>query len=69
MLIKVTLLPHDRTVQEVEMEQGTTCLDLLEKLELAFDAHIVTRSDKPISIDEELRDKDDIGIIKVVSGG
>ena len=69
MLIKVTLLPHNREIQEVEMVQGTTCQDLLEKLELAYDAHIVTRSNEPISIDEELRDNDDIGIIKVVSGG
>jgi sulfur carrier protein ThiS len=69
LLIKVTLLPHDKEVQDVEMTKGTTCQDLLEKLELAFDAHIVTRSNEPISIDEELRDNDEIGIIKVVSGG
>ncbi len=53
----------------MEIAEGTTCQDLLEKLELAYDAHIVTRSNEPISIDEELRDNDDIGIIKVVSGG
>jgi sulfur carrier protein ThiS len=69
LLIKVTLLPHNKEIQEVEMVQGTTCQDLLEKLELAYDAHIITRSNEPISIDEELRDSDDIGIIKVVSGG
>jgi sulfur carrier protein ThiS len=69
LLIKVTLLPHNKEVQEVEMEQGTTCQDLLEKLELAYDAHIVTRSNEPISIDEELIENDNIGIIKVVSGG
>lgn len=69
MLIKVTLLPHDKEIQEIHMDEGTTCQDLLEKLELAYDAHIVTRSNEPISIDEGLRDNDDIGIIKVVSGG
>ncbi len=69
MLVKVTLLPHNKETREVEIAEGTTCQDLLEKLELAYDAHIVTRSNEPISIDEELRDNDDIGIIKVVSGG
>lgn len=69
MLINVTLLPQNKGVQKIEMAKGTTCQDLLEKLDLAFDAHIVTRSNEPISIDEELKDNDEIGIIKVVSGG
>lgn len=69
LLINVTLLPQKNNIQEVEMAEGTTGQDLLVKLELAFDAHIITRGDEPISIDEELKDNDDIGIIKVVSGG
>jgi sulfur carrier protein ThiS len=69
LLIKVTLLPKNKGIQEIEMVEGTTCQDLLEKLDLAYDAHIITRGNEPISIDEELEENDEIGIIKVVSGG
>ena len=69
LLILVKLLPHEKDVQKVEINEGSTGLDLLEKLNLAYDAHIITRGNEPISIDEELRDSDEIGIIKVVSGG
>jgi sulfur carrier protein ThiS len=67
--VRVTLLPQQKNVQEIEINEGFTGLDLLEKLDLAFDAHIITRDDSPIALDEELKDKDEIGIIKVVSGG
>lgn len=69
MQVKVTLLPQKKEIQEVEIKEGFTGLDLLEKLDLAYDAHIITRNNEPIAIDEELKDNDDIGIIKVVSGG
>lgn len=69
MQVKITLLPQKNNVQEIELNEGSTGLDLLEKLNLAFDAHIITRDDSPIALDEELKEKDEIGIIKVVSGG
>ena len=69
MIVKVTLLPRKKGIQDMEMPEGTTGQDLLTKLDMAFDAHIITRDNEPISIDEELKDNDDIGIIKVVSGG
>ena len=69
MQVKVTILPQQNNIQEIEINEGSTGLDLLEKLNLAFDAHIITRDDSPIALDEELKDKDEIGIIKVVSGG
>ncbi len=69
MIVKVTLLPRKKGVQDIEMAHGTTGQDLLAKLNLAYDAHIITRDNEPISIDEELKDNDELGIIKVVSGG
>jgi sulfur carrier protein ThiS len=67
--VKVTLLPKENNIHEIVINEGATGLDLLEKLNLAFDAHIITRDDSPIALDEELKDRDKIGIIKVVSGG
>jgi sulfur carrier protein ThiS len=69
LLVKVTLLPKQHDIQEIELNNGATGEDLLEKLNLTFDAHIITRENQPIPLDEELNDDDNIGIIKVVSGG
>jgi sulfur carrier protein ThiS len=63
------LLPQQKNQQEIAINEGSTGLDLLEKLNLAYDAHIITRDDSPIALDEELKDRDEIVIIKVVSGG
>lgn len=69
MKVNFTLLPQENIIQEIEIDEGSTGLDLLKKLNLSFDAHIITRNNEPIAIDEELRDQDELGIIKVVSGG
>jgi sulfur carrier protein ThiS len=69
LIINVTLLPQKNGIRKVEVKEKATGLDLLAKLNLTYDAHIITRDNQPISIDEELKDNDEIGIIKVVSGG
>jgi sulfur carrier protein ThiS len=68
-MVRVTLLPQENDIKDIEIKTGATGEDLLEKLNLPIDAHIITRDSSPIPIDEELKDHDEIGIIRVVSGG
>ncbi len=67
--IKVKLLPGEKEDLDVEVADGANCLDILDKLDLSPDAHIVAREGDPIPIDEKLKNGEQIEIIKVVSGG
>ena len=64
----VEVIPSHRE-QNLEMNENATGLDLLKKLGLAPDAHILLRVDVPIAVDEPLADGDRVRIIAVVSGG
>lgn len=55
--------------ENVELEAGATGLDLLQRLGLAPDAHLILRGDLPIPVDEPLVDGDVVRILAVVSGG
>jgi sulfur carrier protein ThiS len=68
MKIEVRFLPRGNN-EDIELEEGALGLDLLVKLELAPDAHIITRDKSPIPMDDELSDGEVIEIIQVVSGG
>jgi sulfur carrier protein ThiS len=65
----VKVLPKGRTIQKVELEDGSNGLSLLSKLEYAPDTHIITKDQKPIPMDDVLNDGDELTIISVVSGG
>jgi sulfur carrier protein ThiS len=69
MKISVQFMPEKNDIPDMEIAQGAICLDVLNKLGLSPDAHIVTRKGEPIPIDERLKDGEQIEIIKVVSGG
>lgn len=69
MKVNVKLLPRGEKLEAFELKKDATGQALLEKLNLAFDAHIITREGNPIPLDEKLRDGENIGIITVVSGG
>jgi sulfur carrier protein ThiS len=69
MKINVQFIPQKNEIPNVEVPDGALCLDVLDKLNLSPDAHIVTREGEPIPIDEKLKDGEKIEIIKVVSGG
>ena len=53
----------------VELPEGATGLDLLRKLGLPPDAHLVVRGDIPIPVDEPLAEGEELLILSVVSGG
>ncbi len=69
MKVKVKLIPSGKELDDTEVEDDANGQALLEKLGLAPDAHIITRAGSPIPLDEELKEGDEIHIIKVVSGG
>jgi sulfur carrier protein ThiS len=69
MKVNVQFLPERQGIADVEVVDGAICSDVLDKLGLSPDAHIVTREGYPIPIDEKLKDGEKIEIIKVVSGG
>ncbi len=68
MKVTVEFIPSKET-KEVELEEGATGMSLVEHLDLTPDSLILARSSKPIPIDEELRDGENVTLISVVSGG
>jgi sulfur carrier protein ThiS len=68
MKVIVRFYPSKET-KEIELEEGTTGLSLIENLNLNPDSYILTRSGKPIPIDEELTEGETLTLISVVSGG
>jgi len=55
--------------EELEMPENASSMDLLARLGLLPDAHLVLRDGTPIPIDERLNDEDRLKVIKVASGG
>jgi len=69
MKVKVKLMPKGKKFDDVNIKSGANGLELLRKLNLAPDAHIITRKGSPIPLDEKLSQGDKIDIIQVISGG
>ncbi len=68
--MRVTVeLVQARKEQTVELPSASTGLDLLRRLGLAPDAHLLVRGDSPIALDEPLADAERLRILAVVSGG
>jgi len=68
MKVTVHFIPSEEA-REVELENGATGMTLVDLLNLTPDSHILARSEKPIPIDEELKDGETVTLISVVSGG
>ena len=68
MKIKVKLSRINK-IKEVNLEKGSTIEDLLKKINLKPDTLIVMNKDKPIPIDDNLNDSQELTIIQVSSGG
>ena len=66
--IKVKLSRINK-IKEVNLEKGSTIEDLLKKINLKPDTLIVMNKDKPIPIDDNLNDSQELTIIQVSSGG
>ena len=62
-------LSRKKKIKEVNLEEGSTVLDLLKKLKLKPDTIIVLNNNLPIPVDDVLKDKQKLTIIMVSSGG
>ena len=68
MNIKVKLLRTNEK-KELQLEKKSTINDLLKKLDLKPDTVVVMNNDKPIPVDEDLTDEEELIILQVSSGG
>jgi sulfur carrier protein ThiS len=64
-MVKVTILP-DREVHDVE---AGTVADVLRRLGLHRDAHLVVRGEEILTTDVRLTDGDEVEVLRVISGG
>jgi len=68
MNIKVKISRTNET-KEISLEKGLTVEDLLKKINLKPDTVIIINKSKPIPIDEEVKDGEELTILQVSSGG
>ena len=55
--------------KNIQLEKGSTVMDLLNKLKIKPDTVVVMSDKLPIPIDENLKDNQKITVIQVFSGG
>ena len=55
--------------KEIQLEKGSTVIDVLNELKIKPDNVVVISNKIPIPIDEYLKDKQQLTIIQVFSGG
>jgi len=65
----VQLLPTKNKKRTLELEKGSTVDAAIRSMNLFPDAWIAVRGDTPLPLDEPLKDRDEIKLISVVSGG
>ncbi len=68
MRVQVRLLPGGED-EFLEMEPEANALQLLDRLELSPDAHIILRDGRPLPVDALLADGDELDVVTVISGG
>jgi len=68
MRVTAELFPA-RETRAIDLPEGASGYDLMKRLALAPDVHLLVRNDVPIPIDEKLVDGERLRVISVVSGG
>jgi len=68
MRVTAELFPA-RETRAVDLSEDADGYELMKRLGLAPDVHILVRDDVPIPIDERLRAGERVRVIAVVSGG
>ena len=68
MKIKVKISRTNET-KEISIETGSTVEDVLKKINLKPDTVIIINKSKPIPIDDEIKDGEELTVLQVSSGG
>ena len=68
MLVRARTVPDGREV-EAELSEGAKGVDLVRALGLPQAAVLLLRGGKPVPIDEDLMDGDELEVVHVASGG
>ena len=68
MQVKVKL-SRSNEIKEIDLETGSTVEDILKKINLKPDTVIVMNKYKPIPVDDEIKDEEELTILQVSSGG
>ena len=68
MKIKVKISPRN-VYQEIEVANGTTVSELLQKLKLRPGPFVILKNNVHIPNNYILNDNDDLSILEVISGG
>lgn len=66
--VNVRLLPENKSI-EVEVGEGETIGDLLAKLGVSRESHIVLVDGSPVPETERIPQEGEIVVVRVVSGG
>jgi sulfur carrier protein ThiS len=68
MKIKVKILPRN-ALQEIEVANGITVSELLQKIQLGSGPFVVLKNNVIIPSDYVLNDDADLSVLQVISGG
>lgn len=62
-------LSRTKEIKKINLQKEPIVLDMLKKINLKPDTVVVLSENKPISVDEELKDGQKLTILQVSSGG
>ena len=62
-------LSRTKEIKKINLQKEPIVLDMLKKINMKPDTVIVLSENKPISVDEELKDGQKLTILQVSSGG
>ena len=68
--MKITIkISRSNETKTIDIEKGSKIQDVLTKINMKPDTLIVMNKNKPIPIDDEVKDGDELTILQVSSGG
>ena len=68
--MKITIkISRNNEIKTIDLEKGSKIQDVLTKISMLPDTLIVMNKNKPIPIDDEVKEEDELTILQVSSGG
>ena len=62
-------LSRSKRTKTIDLKKGSTAEEVLEKLKIKPDTVVVMINDKPIPIDHQIKNVEELTILQVSSGG